>query len=216
MFRHLTFAFLCVAALASSALSATLNPIITAPNSYVPGQPTAIDIHLPSVTNLGAYNIDLVLEANVGTAGVDFFFDVAATMAASTKYVFPSTTNYFDAATIDSPQRHRITLTDFAFAGTNVAAGANDRVAAVVLRTAPTFRSPLSVSVSTPLLLLDTPDVVPTSVAEFGAIKLAVAAAGPIELIAVPEPAAALVMLIGIGLIGFRSTIRRCHRGTGA
>ena len=151
------------------------------------------DVRLPAISNLGAYNIDLVLESNgTGNAGTDFYFDVAATAPDLTSYVFPSTANFLDATTVDSSLRHRITLTDFAFSGVNVA-GANDHVATVVFRTTPVFKGPLRVFVDTPLLILDTPSAVPTPVQGFDAIKNDIAAAGSFELVPVPEPSNLLI-----------------------
>jgi hypothetical protein len=88
--------------------------------------------------------------------------------------------------------RHRITLTDFAFSGVNVA-GANDHVATVFFRTTPAFKSPLRVYVDTPLLILDRPIAVPTPVQGFDVIKNDIAAAGSLELVPVPEPSNLLI-----------------------
>src|SRR5687767_8394436 len=98
MLRILIFiaGYLCF--LAPYAFGASLQLIGGLPNSYVPGQPIAFDVRLPAVTNLGSYNVDVVLEASAGVAGTDFFFDVAATTAAATNYVFPSATSFFAAA----------------------------------------------------------------------------------------------------------------------
>jgi hypothetical protein len=153
------------------------------------------DVELPPIANLGSYNIDVALESSVGTAGVDFFFDAAATVPAANHYLFPSAANYFDAVTADSAGRHRITLTDFDFSGVNVVTGTNDRVATVVFRTLPTFSGPLSVFVDAPLLILDTPDIVPTPVPGFSELQHDIAAAGPFDLAAVPEPASVLLLL---------------------
>jgi hypothetical protein len=164
------------------------------------------DVRLPAISNLGAYNIDLVLESSAGNAGTDFFFDVAATAPALTNYVFPSTANFLDATTVDSSMRHRITLTDFAFAGVNVG-GMNDHVATVLFRTTPLFKGPLRVFVDTPLLILDTPSAVPSPVPGFDVIRNDIAAAGAFELALVPEPSSLLIaasalltILIAIGM----------------
>ena len=80
---------------------------------------------LPPAANLGAYNIDVLMQSAEGTAGSDFSFDVAATMAASPGYVFPSAANFFDAVNTDTPSLQRLTLTDFDLAGVDVVASAN-------------------------------------------------------------------------------------------
>ena len=59
------------------------------------------------------------------------------------------------AANIDSPTRHRITLTDFNISGVNIVPDQNDQVATVILGTVPGFTSPLSLFIDAPSLLLD-------------------------------------------------------------
>jgi hypothetical protein len=149
-------------------------------------------VRLPAVTNLGAYNIDLALESSVGIAGTHYFFDVADSGPASMNYIFPSAANFYHATTTDSSMRHRITLTDFAFSGVNVGS-TNDNVATVTFRTTPTFNGPLRVFVDTPLLILDTPNVVPTPVQGFDAIRNDIFSARSFELLPVPEPASLLI-----------------------
>ena len=117
---------------------------------------------------------------------------MAATTPALTSYIFPSTANFLDAATVDSSMRHRITLTDFAFSGVNVT-GANDDVATVIFRTTPVFKGPLRVFVHAPLLIFDTPIAIPTPVQGFDIIKNDIAAAGSFELVPVPEPSNLLI-----------------------
>src|SRR5688500_3352170 len=117
MLRCIIAVLCCLGGLPQCGWGDPFQPIVGLPNSYVPGQPVAFDVRLPAVSNLGAYNIDLVLESSAGNAGTNFFFDAAATTPASTGYIFPSTANFVDATTVDSSMRHRITLTDFAFSG---------------------------------------------------------------------------------------------------
>jgi hypothetical protein len=152
------------------------------------------------MSNLGSYNIDLTLESSIGTAGVDFFFVIAATGPASTNYVFPSVANFFDAANVDATFRHRITLSDFDFSGVNVIPGTNDQVASVVFQTTPSFAGQLALSVDSGGLILDTPNINPMPVPGFNGLKTDIAASGPIEIRPVPEPAAPpLLMLAAAG-----------------
>jgi hypothetical protein len=88
--------------------------------------------------------------------------------------------------------RHRITLTDFAFSGINVA-GSNDHVATVLFRSTPAFKDSIRVFLDTSLLILDTHSAVPTPVPGFDVIKNDIAAAGSIELVPVPEPSTLLI-----------------------
>jgi len=192
MHRYLIAAFFCLGWLTQSGRSEPFQPIVGLPHSYNPGEPVMFDVRLPAISNLGAYNIDLVLESSAGNAGTDFFFDAAATTPALTSYIFPSTANFLDAATVDSSMRHRITLTDFAFSGVNVS-GANDHVVTVTFRTTPEFKGRLRLFVDTPLLILDRPSAVPTPVQGFDVIKNDITAAGSVELVPVPEPSNFLI-----------------------
>ncbi len=211
MLRYLFSAILLVEFFPQLAPGAAIQLIDGLPSSYPPGQPVMFDVRLPAISNLGSYNIDLVLESSVGSAGVDFFFDLAATMPAAASHVFPSSANFFDAVNTDSSTRHRITVTDFDFAGVNVLPGTNDRVATVVFRTAPTFNQPLQLYVDAPLLILDTPDPVPTPIEGFEALQNDIAAASPIELPAVPEPLSLSLgasAFLTIFILGLRRRIR--------
>jgi hypothetical protein len=198
MLRYI-FSVLILVLLPHSAFGVSTQ-LISGLSSYTPGQAVSFDVHLPPVSNLGSYNIDLVLTSSVGTAGVDYYFDVAATLPAAAHYVFPSTANYFDAVTVDSTTRDRITLSDFDLTGVNLVAGTNDQVAKVVFRTLPTFHGQLNASVDTSLLILDTPDVETTPIAGFSALQSDIAAAGVIPVLAVPEPSTlALLMFAATG-----------------
>jgi hypothetical protein len=208
MLRCIIAALCCLGGLPQCGWGDPFQPIVELPNSYVPGQPVTFDVRLPAITNLGAYNIDLVLESNAGDAGIDFYFDVAATAPASTGYIFPSTANFFDATTVDSSMRHRITLTDFAAFGVDVAR-TNDRVATVVFSTTPEFNGALRVFVDTSLLILDTPNVVPTPVLGFDAIRNAISSAASIELLPVPEPSSPLIGTTALLVLLIRKRLPR-------
>ena len=193
--RRYLYSILWMSILCQPVISAPIQLITGAPSTYQPGQPVEFDVRLPAVSNLGSYNVDLVLESAMGTAGVDFFFDVSATIPASANYVLSSSANFFDAANVDSPTRHRFTLTDFDFAGVDVVAGINDQVAHVVINTTPTFAGQLSIFVDADGLILDTPDINPTPVSGFDALKSDIAASGPIGIDPVPEPSATVLLV---------------------
>ncbi len=200
-------AVLCLGILPPTVLGGPIQLINGLPNSYTPGQPVKFDVHLPGVDNLGSYNIDIALESNVGTAGIDYFFDAAASLPAAAHYVFPSTSNYFDAVTVDSATRDRFTLTDFDFSGVNVIPGTNDRVATVAFRTLATFHGALSVFVDAPLLILDTSDMVSTPVSGFSAIQDGIVSAGAVAVTPVPEPTNVLLLMVGAAA-GFLGRLR--------
>lgn len=208
MLRCFFSAALCVSMSAYSTFAAPIQLISGLPSSYQPGQPVSFDVVLPAISNLGSYNIDLVLESTTGTAGTDFYFDVAATTPAAASYVFPSSANFVDAANTDSATRHRITLTDFDLAGTNVVPGTNDRVATVVFRTLPTYSGALSLFADAPLLLLDTPDAVATPVPGFQSLQNDIAAAEHTTLTLVPEPTSVTVVVLQFTLV-----LAVCRRG---
>jgi hypothetical protein len=179
------------------------------PSEYKPGDPIAFEVRMPAITNLGSYNIDLVLESSTGTAGVDFYFDVAATQPASAHYVFLSTANFFDAANVDSASRHRLTLTDFDLEGMNAVPGTNDRVATVVLQTLSSFFGHLALSVDTEGLILDTPDS-PTPVSGFDTLQADIAASGVSVIVPVPEPSVAFMTAAAIiGALFWRGSPER-------
>jgi hypothetical protein len=209
MLRFLFSNILCLSVCAPFAIGGSLQLIEGLPGSYIPGQPVVFDVRLPAISNLGSYNMDLVLEGTTGTAGVDYFFDVAATLPAAASYVFPSSANFFDAVNVDSPTRHRLTLTDFDVAGVHVVADQNDRVATIVVRTSIGFNGPLSLFIDAPSLILDTPSVVPTPVPGFNTIQADIAAAGPAVLPAIPEPSSTAIVMTGLGVMLAYSVRRR-------
>jgi hypothetical protein len=209
MLRFLASIILCLSVCAPFAIGGSLQLIEGLPDSYIPGQPVAFDLRLPAISNLGSYNMDLVLESTTGTAGVDYLFDVAATLPAAASYVFPSSANFFDAANVDSPTRHRLTLSDFNIAGANVVADQNDRLATIVVRTSLGFNGPLSLFIDAPSLILDTPDVVPTPVTGFNTIQADIAAAGRANLPAIPEPSSTAIVMTALCLVLAYSARRR-------
>jgi hypothetical protein len=196
--RRLASAMLWVI-LCQPANSAPISIFTGLGNSFIPGGALSFDVVLPNVSNLGAYNIDLLLESTRGNAGVDFYFDVAATAPATSHYVFPSSVNYFDAANVDASLRHRLTLSDFDFAGADVVAGVNHVVAHVLVRTSPDLFALLTLSVDANALILDTPAVTPTPVDGFAALVSDIVASGPVRLVPVPEPPTGL-LAIGVAI----------------
>jgi hypothetical protein len=180
-------------------------------STYVPGESLPFEVRLPAVTNLGAYNIDVVVEADNGVVGADFSFDMDATQPAIPGYVFPSTENFVKAANLDSPNRQRMTLTDFDLNGVDVLADKNDLVAIVVLHTSQHNPSPLRLSIDVSSLILDTPAIDPVPVAGFLAWRNAISQAEPHYLTPVPEPTGIDLILIGMLATAFRAVTRRPH-----
>lgn len=192
-----------MASLAAFAESATGAPISLEglTGAYSPGGVTTFEVVVPELANLGAYNIDLTLSSTEGTAGVDFFFNLAATKPATSQYVFPSTFNFFDAVNLDSPSTQRLTLSDFDFTGVDVVAGVNDRIATVWIGTLAGFTGDLDLAFDVTGLFLDTPDTTPTPVAGFAQISADTDAQGVVTLSLIPEPSSALTMTLGAMLV---------------
>jgi hypothetical protein len=180
--------------------------------TFVPGKTFTFDVKLPALSGLGSYNVDVVLESPTGIAGTDFFFDVAATIPSLTAYVFLSSANYFDAANVDSPARHRLTLTDFDLAGSDVEVGMNDMVAHVAVTTSPTFLGPLTVGIHADGLILDTPNIAPTPVEQFAMIQFETQNVPSLTLVPVPEPTSIMHVAWVLALLLRRAGIRRHPR----
>lgn len=191
---------LCIALCCSPSYASSIETSLY--DGYVPGQPKSFGFRLPPVSNLGSYNVELLLTSPTGIAGTDFFFDASATVPAASKYVFPSTVNFFASANILSGNTHSLTLSDFGLTGVNVVAETNDAVALVVFRTSPSFNGLLSLSLGEDTFQLDTPDVIPTSVAEFSEALSMVAASVDVDISPVPEPTAIILAVLSALLLG--------------
>ncbi|MEL6108398.1 MAG: PEP-CTERM sorting domain-containing protein [Planctomycetota bacterium] len=181
--------------------------ISSSDSTFTPGTAFAFSVELPSLTNLGAYNIDILLTGDTGTAGTDFFFDLAQTVPASSGYVFTTDVFFASATNNDSTLTQRLTLTDFDFFGLNVIPGVNSNIAEVVVQTSGGYTGNLTLSVDTTSLLLDTPDLIPTPVAEFSTVVTETAAATPATFTSssvVPEPSTFAIFSIAIATLGCR------------
>ena len=137
-----------VTTIASAAPVQLLYPDAT----YTPGNAFTLKVELPTATDLGSYQIDLLLSGSSGIAGVDYFFDLAGTDATMTGYVFPSEAQFFDSVNFDSAMTQRLTLSDINFDGldvngVDVIPGSNSSVANVIVSTLPTFTGDLTFSV---------------------------------------------------------------------
>ncbi|MCO6042839.1 hypothetical protein NG895_02860 [Aeoliella sp. ICT_H6.2] len=165
---------------------------------FTPGVPFAFEVRFPMLTQLGAYNVEVVVQSTSGVAGTDFYFELPETHPATSGYVFPSQANYFDAVNIDSVSQQRLTLTDFSETGVDVTPGANDRLAHVVIKTASGFHDSLTVFVDSSGLLLDTPNITPTAVAKFDTVQLDTANVPARMIRPIPEPTAISLAVAGV------------------
>lgn len=190
------FLFLLAACLTLPSYAASID-------GYVPGQPKSFEFRLPPVSNLGSYNVELLLTSPTGVAGTDFYFDASATAPAASNYVFSSAENFFASVNVLPGNTHSLTLSDFSLTGTNVVAGMNDAVASIVYRTSPSFNGVLSMSLGEDTFQLDTPALNPTPVGGYSAALAAVAADVSVEVSPVPEPGALAICGIAMLSVGF-------------
>lgn len=207
------FLMIPVVALFAAVASAAPVQLLFPGSTFAPGTSFMFSVATPAATNLGSYQFDILLSGSSGTAGVDYFYDLGATDAAATGYVFPVTDFYADAANLDSPSTQRLTLSDFDFAGVDVVPGTNSSVATVVVSTLPSFTGDLSFIVDSTTLILDTPDITPASIAEFASIQADTFAAAPvtISISAVPEPTSFAMLTMTVAFsIARRRRRRRC------
>lgn len=197
------FLFLLAACLCLPSYAASID-------SYVPGQPKSFEFRLPPVSNLGSYNVELLLTSPTGVAGTDFYFDASATApAASNNYIFSSAVNFFASVNALPGNTHSLTLSDFSLTGTNVIAGTNDAVASVVFRTSPSFNGLLSLSLGEDTFQLDTPDATPTSVPEYAAARSTVAADMNVSVPPVPEPTSISISVCSVLALGLLNRLAR-------
>jgi hypothetical protein len=165
------------------------------PTTFVPGQPVEFQVRLPAITNLGAYQVDLLVESATALAGVDFSFDLPSIHVADSDYVFLSSNLFAAATNLEGPNRQRLTLTDFELAGIDVVPNINDLIGTIVLNTSKSLDGLLEIKVDALSLILDTPQVDPTPVPEFLSIQNGVHASGVATIRPVPEPVAGALLL---------------------
>jgi hypothetical protein len=184
--RHFDHLLAC-AAFSVFMVCARVESATIVPSSFSPGQPSSFVLRLPPVSNLGSFNVELLLTSPSGVAGTDFFFDAGMSQPVSSGYIFPDTTNFFAAANVISGNRHSLTLSDFALVGTDIVEGVNDGVATVMFTTLPGFKGALSLSLGQDSFQLDTPAATPTQVSGFAAARNFAASSVDVTVIPVPE-----------------------------
>jgi hypothetical protein len=195
-FQGVSFALCLVVAPLAAAAPIVLSGL---PGSYTPGMPIMFQVELPPITDLGAYNIDLLLSSSIGEPGIDYGFDLDQTFPPASGYVFPSDANFFDALNNDSGSQ-RLTLTDFDFSGVEVGS-LNRIVATVVATTSPAFTADLVLTIDISTLLLDTPDTTPSAVAGFDDIASQTSGSSPAVIALVPEPTSTVLAFAGCSML---------------
>ncbi len=189
---------LAVAMLALGVLTAPVavaDPILTidAPGAYAPGVPFDLTVSLTGAESLALYNVELVLSAAGGTAGVDFLFAAAAEPAG--EYVFTGEANDGFAFNILGSAKHRITLSDLLTTGSvNTVAGVNDLLAEVTVLTTATMVDDISIAVLADSLELDLPGA-GGPIEGFDTLSAAL----PAPSIPIPEPGGGVLLALAAG-----------------
>ena len=183
--------------------------IIDFPPAYQPGQTFSFGILLPDTSNLAIYQIDVLLSSVTGTAGTDYFFGSVIPAAPNQKYVFDSNLNFGSGINLESPSTQRLSLSDFDFAGVNTSAGINDHIATINIETATTFTGDLRLSIDSGRLILDGPELTPTPVVEFDAIRIDTGNQPATVISAVPEPGNIAFLFAATCVLVSRRTRRR-------
>lgn len=127
--------------------------VLDQPDAYTPGTPFTVGVGLAPVSDLGAYNVELVFRTTRPVAGL---LAVDPPAAAASGYVFPSPANFL-AGAVASGTDYRVTLSDFGLAptGPTVVAGVNDRLTSLTVRPAAGLTGPISVFVERSSLQID-------------------------------------------------------------
>jgi hypothetical protein len=192
---------------ATAAAEVTLVPLSFSQDTYVPGDDIVFDVQLPAITNLGTYNLDIIIAGELPNASTDFNVEESGIIPATTNYVFGSNENFFQAVNTFSSTQLLLTGSDFADSGTDVVVGVNDAVASVRVTTLSTYTGDLFFSVDPDGLILDQPNDDPfliNPVIEFDDIRNAVRSAAPFRIRAVPEPSSLATLCFSVGLIASR------------
>lgn len=203
--------FLMPIVLGLLALPAEAAPVtfLDLPTTFESGTPFSFKLALPSMTNLGAYEVSISLTGDVGVAGTDFAFaGITSSLIGgpvTRGYVFSSLDNFF-STTSNSGNESIFTLSDFNLSGVDVIDGVNDLLGEISITTLPGFRGRLRLAVDADSLIFDTPDLIPTSVQEFGSIQADTGLQSPSDVFpndatAVPEPGQ--LMLASLGALYF-------------
>jgi hypothetical protein len=186
MYYRLIVMFVAALSLLSHADAAPIQ-LVFPESTYEPGSPLRGSIILPTgIVDLGAYEIQVSMVGNAPTAGADYGFDLTATDAAASMYVFSADDLFFDTVLTDSVTSQTLILTDLTSgAGVDVTTDVNDRVADFVVYTSASYTGPLIFSINANSLILDSPTG--SEIEQAATIRAAIAADTPVTIV-VPEP----------------------------
>jgi hypothetical protein len=138
MSRWLPIACVVLFVLPDSAVAGKLR-IVDLPATYTPGGSFSFNVELGGVSGLNSYDINLLMSAESGVAGADFFFS-GAVRAPDSSYVFGSgaSAGFFLAIPSTDGANATLNLSDFLddpFASVTTVDGVNDLVATITVGT---------------------------------------------------------------------------------
>jgi hypothetical protein len=157
MKRYLFVAFAAIGW--SASLRADTAPIFSdLPSTYVPGTSFTFNVSAPDLTDLGAYNVELVFQTTVNPTNL-----LTITAAPPTNlnlYPFGTLDNYLQGGPFVSGNSIHLTLSDFTLSdpGVTTVAGVNDLLAQVTVMPGAGLTGPISISVAPDSLQFDTLD----------------------------------------------------------
>ena len=203
MCRHQILAIvLGLVMLSDSARAETVLSLDGLPATYTTGMSFLFNVQLTGAEDLNLYSIDLTLEAQSGSAGVDFFFDENLATEPMSRYVFGSpglNPDGFIASADVEGDLATLNLSDLLGIGEMVETvnGVNDLVATVAITTTSDVGD-LSIAFDTQFLeLLDDSGA---DIPSFGNLTVS----APETVAVIPEPSALCLCVLGfLGMLAW-------------
>ena len=188
------------------------------PESYIPGENFVFDVRLTGAEDLNLFSIDLLLTAENGIAGIDFFFNETATIETPSRYVFdlPGVTpdGFAASANVDGVYA-TMNLSDLLAPGEMVDTvdGINDLVATISVTTTPAAGS-LTLDFDTSFLELldDSGNPIPG----FDELAARLEASDGESITAVPEPGSLCLLLSLLTVSGLLAACRHAASMSGS
>lgn len=209
MWRFFVGICLSLMFVSNSASAALVLSLEGAPSNYVPGDSFSFLVKLSGAEDLNLFGVDLVLTADQGVAGTDFFFQSALQPVAGYVFDVPGVNPVgLFANTFELGNSSYLSLSDFLDFDESVTtvAGVNDVVAVVTVATTSNVGG-LKLAFDTEFLFLDSPD---GDVDGYDDLVAQLASATPISISPssvnpIPEPSTwTMALLLGTLIVGGR------------
>ena len=173
---------------------------LAVPDAYSPATAFTVGVRLSPVSNLGLYNVELVIRSPGAPAG---WLAVSPPSPAAGGYVFTTTDNFLGSS-VAAGSEYRLTLSDFTLdaTGPDVTAGVNDRLATLTFLPSSTPTTPIEVSIDRTSLFVD--DAAGDSLQTGGPLPVAVVGPGATEPAPVPAPAGIALAAVAVGVFAVR------------